>query len=180
MSLIDLYPEYLRASPAFVTIQDAMDPQIRLLRATTREILEQANVETATWGLTLWERQLGITPDPTLSQDERRDGIKAKLAGAQTTTKARLVAVCALFGCAVTVVEHTSKYYFELRFSEKGAINRVDALKAFIEEIKPAHLGVKYTFLFNQHQELQPYTHRELARRTHKEVREEDLTNEEH
>ena len=44
-------------------------------------------------------------------------------------------------------------------------------LERVIEEIKPAHLGVSYEFLYTIHQELKPWTHSQLNAWTHEGIR---------
>lgn len=55
-------------------------------KAALEDVIDQFFVDTATWGLRLWEQQVGIQTDTSLSQAARRSAIKQKLVASGNTT----------------------------------------------------------------------------------------------
>ncbi len=119
-------------------------------RQTVNELLDQQFIATATWGLDLWERELGIATDHSKSYERRREILLAKLRGVGTTTGEMVRRVAAAFsGGDVEVIEHPEEYRFEIRFiGVKGIPPNMPGLMQAIEQIKPAHLGAIYTFRY--------------------------------
>ena len=135
------YPQWWRDAPETLAIWQAEDTAVEALRAHWREVLDQCNVETATWGLALWERQLDLPTDLGLPDDLRRSKIKAKLRGVGTVTLAMIRAVAESYTDGQVVVEEYPKqYYFNLRYLDTVGVAHQDELMQTIEEIKPAHL----------------------------------------
>lgn len=135
------YPKWWQASPETLAIWQAEDTEAAALRAHWRDILDQCNVGTATWGLALWERQLDLPTDSGLPDDLRRSKILAKLRGVGTVTLAMMQAVAESYTDGEVVVEEYPKqYYFNLRYLDTVGVAHQDQLMQTIEEIKPAHL----------------------------------------
>ena len=96
-------------------------------KAALEDVMDQFFVETATWGLDLWEQQVGIETDHSLSQADRRAAIKQSLVASGNTT-AEMV---------------NQDYSFSLEFlGEKNELADIDVegLRSVVEQIKPAHL----------------------------------------
>lgn len=139
--IVNQYPKWWQASPETLAIWQAEDTEAAALRAHWREVLDQCNVETATWGLALWERQLDLPTDSGLPDDLRRSKILAKLRGVGTVTLAMMQAVAESYTDGEVVVEEYPKqYYFNLRYLDTVGVAHQDQLMQTIEEIKPAHL----------------------------------------
>lgn len=51
----------------------------------------------------------------------------------------------------------------------------VDALKSAIDNAKPAHLPINYTFKYRTHKQLHPFKHLDLKKYTHKQLRELEI-----
>lgn len=137
------------------------------------DLKAQLYVDTATWGLALWEDYLGIKTMSGQSDFTRREVIKSKLRSAGTTTVALIKTVSEAYtNGEVEVTEDNTNYTFTITFvSTKGRPPNLDQLMAAIEEIKPAHLAVEYVFIYTTNAELAAYTHAELAAYTHAEIR---------
>ena len=176
MQLIEHYPEFLRESESFAKIQQAMNGEVQKLRDNLQDLLKQCFVESATWGLALWERQVGIAPDDTKETAARKAAVIARLQAPATTTVSRIKEIAESYADrTAAVIEHYADYSFTIRFSEKKGIpEKQKELERVIEEIKPAHLGVSYEFLYTIHQELKPWTHGQLHAWTHEGIRTED------
>lgn len=173
--MVDLYsmiPAYAGSDEA-KSIQESYQAEIERLSAAAESNNSQLFVATASAALSEWEKMLGIPSDTSVSDSVRRERITSKLRGAGTTTKAMVESVAeSYYNGEVEVGEHNGEYYFDIKFlSTRGKPPGLDQLKAAIEEIKPAHLGVVYIFTYTTHQELKRFTFAELAKHTHAEIR---------
>lgn len=77
---------------------------------------------------------------------ERKSRIKAKMRGTQPTTKANLQAIIESYGVSVDIVEDIANYSFTVLFHQPNVPE--DTIKAIVEELKPAHLAVIYSFSY--------------------------------
>jgi len=174
MSLIDLLPADYKNSKQVVELQGAFEYWTDALKAARDDLFAQLNVESATWGLALWEKALGLQTDVTKPYDYRRTRIMSKLRGSGTTTTAMIQNVAESFSNGeVTIIEYNNENRFEVKFTGTiGMPPNMDDLTAAIEEIKPAHLAYSYVYIYRTNSELAVYTHRQLAAYTHGTLRE--------
>lgn len=142
--------------------------EIGKIKYSISDLLDQCFVQTATWGLYLWERELGIVTNYQLSHEQRRKVILAKLRGQETTTVevVRKTAV-SLTGCDAEVIEYPSRYWFVIKFTGMyGIPPNVKQLRDALEEIKPAHLGFSFRYRYVIWDELRPHIWDELRKFT--------------
>lgn len=174
MGLMDLLPEFYQNSPHVIELQGAFEHWTEALQAARNDLIKQLNVESATWGLELWERALGLQVDVSKPYEYRRSRVMSKLRGAGTTTVAMIQNVAESFSNGnVAIIEHNSENRFEIKFvGTLGIPPNMDDLTAAIEEIKPAHLAYDYVYVFRAHAQLARYTYDQLQNYTHKELRE--------
>lgn len=149
--LKDYAPANLCEKFIFKSIYDTQQSEIDNLNNAVDDIVNQCFVETATWGLRYWEEMLAITTDETKAYEFRRSVIKAKLRGAGTITVSLIKNVAESFSNSeVEVFENVQPYTFEIKFTgPKGIPPNLDDLKNSINDIKPAHLAVTYSFTYN-------------------------------
>lgn len=178
MALIDLLPANYQNSSEVVDLQNALSVQVEKVQAAKDDLFLQLHVETATWGLSLWEQALGLVIDLSRSYDFRRSRINSKLRAQGVTTAAMIQNVAQSFSSgAVDIIEHNSEYRFDVKFTGTlGTPPNMDDLTAAIEEIKPAHLAYSYVIIYLIHQRLKPYTHSKLAAYTHFGLRNGEVT----
>lgn len=178
MGLIDLLPGYYKNSTQVIELQGAFEHWTDALRVAKDDLLSQINIKSATWGLSLWEKALGIETDVSKPYEFRRTRIISKLRGAGTTTKEMIQNVSESFSNGeVTIIEHTGESRFEVKFiGTIGIPPNMDDLTAAIEEIKPAHLAYSYVYIYRLHSELSIYTHAQLTAYTHEELRSGEVT----
>lgn len=140
--LMRYLPPYWHTVREMIQLQKVVGQEIDELTHSMNGLFSQIFVETATWGLTLWERELGLIVDPTRPVERRREQIKAKLRGSGTTTVFLIQSVAEAYsGGEVEVVEHPKEYLFTVRFiGVKGIPPNMLGLMQAINEIKPAHL----------------------------------------
>lgn len=148
--LLAYLPPLLREIREFKTIDDVVGYEIGFLKFTIQDILNQCFINTATWGLVLWEREYGIETDLNKSYEERREILKAKKRGHGTVNKKMIKETAEAFtGGEVQILEHPESYSFTVKFiGIKGIPRNLAAFKDMLDNIKPAHLAYdfKYTY----------------------------------
>lgn len=136
-------PEYHYASAQSRAIIESLDAAAQEAKAAWQDVLAQLEIDTATWGIPLWEWQVGIETDNTRPLSSRRSAIKQRLLACGNTTAERIQELAkALTGYDACVVDNHD-YSFSLSFW--GAENQlaeidIKELTSIVEEIKPAHL----------------------------------------
>lgn len=141
-------PEQYRQCPETLMVSEAVSGILELQFDHGKEILTQLELETATWGLALWERELGIVPDVTKPYDQRRSRIRAKMRGQGTTTVAMLKNLAESFVNGEVAVEELKRQYkITIRFTSRyGIPPNIDDLSRAIEEVIPAHVDYQYRY----------------------------------
>ena len=137
-------PEHLEADSKTRAIIAVLTDPMLAARAAVLDTADQAHIQTATWGLGLWEELVDITPAAGATNEERRPAITPKLLGSGTCNAGMVSDIArALTGCDAVVIEQHSTYQFSLQFigDEPGLAQfDLDAIRAAVEEVKPAHL----------------------------------------
>ena len=153
-NLVFRLPRYYQDSPPVSELERVLGEQAGALRVSESDTLAQLWVDTATWGLDLWEQWVGLPSDRTRPYSYRRSRIKAKLRGQGTTTAELIASVVASFGYhpeQVSVVEHPEAYAFEVVLSDlAGQPADVSGITDAVNEIKPAHLDWWFTYQLSQ------------------------------
>lgn len=149
-TLIYRLPRCYQDSTPLSELERVLGAQAEQLHVSKLDMLQQLWVDTATWGLDLWEQWAGLPVDRTRPYSYRRGRIKAKLRGQGTTTVEMLQGVVASFGYRpdqVAVVEHSGSYQFEIVLSDLAAVpGDVSGIVGAVNEIKPAHLDYWFTY----------------------------------
>ena len=149
-SLLKRLPRYYQDSPPVSELERVLGEQAALLRDAGEDALAQLWVDTATWGLELWEAWTGLTPAPDRPYSYRRQRVMAKLRGQGVTTAELLQSVVASFGydpSQVSVIEHPEDNQFEIVLSGLAAAPLdVSGVAAAVNELKPAHLDYWFTY----------------------------------
>ena len=139
-NLVFRLPRYYQDSPQVSELERVLGEQAGALRVSESDTLAQLWVDTATWGLDLWEQWVGLPSDRTRPYSYRRSRIKAKLRGS----------VVASFGfepSQISVIEHPAEYQFEIVLSDLAAVpSDVSGIESAVNEIKPAHLDYWFTY----------------------------------
>ncbi|MEW9096403.1 MAG: YmfQ family protein [Clostridiaceae bacterium] len=153
--LLTYLPPILREIKEFKIIDDVVGYELGLLNWNIQDLLKQCFIDTATWGLTLWEKEYGINIDISKSYEERREIIKAKKRGHGTVTKKLIKETAEAFsGGEVEIIEHPESYSFTVQFiGVRGIPKNLAGFKDILDDIKPAHLSYdfKYTYTVWDH-----------------------------
>lgn len=118
-----------------------------------KSLLDQLNIDTATWALTVYERELGLKTDVSKSPEERRSLIKSKLRGTGKIGAAQIKLVADSYSNGDVEVTLDNGIHIEFT-SVYGIPSNMADLKAIIREIAPAHLEIEYVFRFYTYAEL--------------------------
>lgn len=175
--LLAKYPEYLQKGAEFADIQQALEPEVLALWQARDGMMDQLNVDSATWGLKYWEQALGIPVELAKPAAFRRSRVRSKLRGVGVTTVAMIQNVAESFSNgAVAVTELSERYRVEIRFvGTIGIPPNMDDLTAALREIMPAHLGWDYVIIYNTWGSIKARTWGALAARTWADIKESDL-----
>lgn len=101
-------------------------------------------------GIQKFEEFLGIPMDSEKPIDQRKSVIIGRLRGNATVTKDLIKSVAESYDKGIVeVIEYFDQYSFVVKFVDtRGVPPNIEDLKAAIEEIKPAHLAVKYEYKY--------------------------------
>lgn len=139
----ELVPGYhLACAQSRALIETLADASLEA-KAALYDVMDQLFVETATWGLDLWEQQVGIETDRGLSHESRRGAIKQKLVASGQTTSEMVRQLAETITGYEARVHINQDYSFSLEFlGEKTELADIDVeeLRSVVEQIKPAHL----------------------------------------
>ncbi|MBW5447439.1 DUF2313 domain-containing protein [Cohnella sp. CFH 77786] len=157
-------PGYYSTSRIMNSVMYAQGMELDMLRQALDETLAQYFVSTATWGLDVWERELGIAIDPAKPVEQRRSVVLSKIRGIGTVTVSLIKSVAEAYdGGTVDVAYKPGEYRFTIKFIDTlGVPPNLDDLKRAVEEIKPAHLSVNYEYKYLVINQVQAMTINEI------------------
>ncbi len=148
--LMKYMPDYYITSKVMKELENSNSLELGRLNYKIRDIKNQLWIDTATWGLSYWEKEYGIETNLSLGYEQRREVLKAKKRGQGTTTKQMIKNVAETFsGGEVNIIQDNPNYAFVVQFvGVKGIPKNMQLFKDMLENIKPAHLGytIKYTY----------------------------------
>ncbi|MEH7521678.1 YmfQ family protein [Bacillus sp. JJ1503] len=139
--------EDFRESRAVVKTEAA---EFERLHANIADVLAQFFIDTATWGLSRWERMVGVTADKSKPIDQRRAVVKSKLRGVGTVTVELIKNVTeSWYGGEVEVTQTPAQYLVTVEFTSSYGVpaNLTDVERA-LRDIIPAHLDLAFKFRF--------------------------------
>ncbi|AOY78356.1 hypothetical protein BJL90_12935 [Clostridium formicaceticum] len=168
-------PGYYKTSQVMNSLTGVEAIQMQEFNSKLDDVLNQFFVDTATFALERWEKELGIPVNNSKPAAFRRSVIKSKLRGSGTVTVNLIKNVSESYSNGeVDVIENNPNYSFTVKFvGTLGIPPNLEDLKNAIEEIKPAHLVALFQFIYNTHNTLAQFTHNQLSQYTHDQLREE-------
>jgi len=152
MLLNQYLPPFITQTDTFSGLLYSEQEEIDLLNKKIQDLISQCFVATAIWGLPYWESFVGIQTDISKDIEYRRSCVLAKIRGVGTVSVDMIKKVAFSFNNGeIQIIEHPSTYCFEIKFiSHIGIPSNMADLKNVIDQIKPAHLAVIYTYLYGQ------------------------------
>ncbi|NFG40022.1 DUF2313 domain-containing protein [Clostridium botulinum] len=150
LNLSKYVPSFISEIKEMKTVYNVQGTELGSFLYYLKDLINQAFIETATWGLIYWENEYGIETNLNSSYEERREIIKAKKKGSGTTTKEMIENVAETFsGGEVNIIEDNKNYSFTIQFiGVKGIPKNMQGFKNMLEDIKPAHLSYSFKYTF--------------------------------
>ena len=147
--MINRLPSYYRQSKVVKDFYEAVKKLIdKLSEDISAEDLRLFITTTDTFSL--HEKDVGLS-EMTADNETKRARVIARLQGNNLLTKAELERLILMYdktGCTIT--EDFPNYTINIEFSgRKGIPYNLEAIKAAVEEVKPAHIQVNYGFQSN-------------------------------
>lgn len=172
-----LIPTRYQKSPEVREIMNALQPELDAMQDAIEDVLAQFVLDTATWGLAMWERDYGIESNVSQSCEERRDHVRSKLRGAGTMNCDALEQIAAAYVAGRTeITEIPEKWMLRVTFVDVfGVPSNLEDLKAVLEEMRPAHLILEYIIRYRLWQEVRQHTWGALQAHIWKTVKEGEL-----
>jgi hypothetical protein len=145
--MIDMLPVFMRKSLVYKAVFDAEASQFQISDVSISDTNLQLSVDTATWALAIYEKELGILTDISKPLSDRRSVIKSKMRGSGKIDAVLLKIVADSYTNGGVEVSFNGAITITF-VAVHGIPPNLDDLKAAIEEIKPAHLRLQYIFTY--------------------------------
>ena len=145
--LLSYIPKGLRSSKIFIQMFNAEKNEFDLIESSIEDVNKQLSVDTATWGLAIYEKELGIRTVIEKPLDERRSVIKSKMRGHGSVGSELIKLVVDSYTNGDVEVSFDGKININFT-SLRGIPPNMQDVKNALENIKPAHLDVVYVYLF--------------------------------
>lgn len=149
-NLMKYMPEYYQQSNVTKDALNSQSYEVGKLLVTIEDVEKQLYVDSATWGLDIWEDTYNIPTNLNATYEDRREVIKAKTRGQGTITPQMLKKTAEAFsGGEVDIIEHPEDDYFIIKFiGVKGIPRNMAGFIDMLEDIKPAHLeyDIQYSY----------------------------------
>jgi len=168
--LLNYLPPVLQKNKVYKAVFNSEEQEMELLQTHLEDVEKQLYIETATWGLSYYEEELGIKTDYTKTYDERRSVVKSMWIGRGKVDRALIKLVAQAYANGKVEVDYGPTIYSADTYREDpfippypiivrfvdvmGVPPRIEDLKSVIEEIKPAHLEVQFQFRYMTWNEL--------------------------
>ncbi len=150
MNLIKYLPHFYGNSEEVKELQEALSDEGTIIENEINSIKNQVFVDSATWGLTYWEKLLGLHTDTTQTNEVRRSRIKTYLRNNGTCTKVKLKNICHSYvNGEVEIIEDNANYKLTVKFvGENGVPANIDYLRNALREAIPAHLQFLFAYSY--------------------------------
>lgn len=144
--MLQYIPTYERKSAIFIEIFDAELNQFKQLESNLEDIKRQLNPDTATWGLSILEKELGIKTPNNNSIELRRANVKSKLKSSGKADSVLIRTAARVYSTGnVDVFFQDGVIYVHL-FGEYASHIMSNDLINLLESIIPAHLPIIIRF----------------------------------
>lgn len=145
--MLSYVPSYYHDSKIFKSMLKAEGEEFDQLRTAIEDLKSQFFVDTATWGLALWEKEYGLPTNTKLSLDERRSILKGKIQGIGKVGAELIKSVGLAYSNGEVKVEFDRDIKVTF-IGTRGIPSRLEELQKQLEDIIPAHLKIIYKFTY--------------------------------
>lgn len=146
--MLDNLPWQYRGDPTVKALSGAIEGVLAVLETEAASVPPQISLDAVTWNLETEERLVGITPAPGATPEERRTALKSKWRAGGKLTIEQVQAVCDAWKNGEVVVSFPGG---KIRLQFVGAYGvpvDLDALKAAVRLVIPAHLAAEYAIKY--------------------------------
>lgn len=146
--ILSYLPEYLKGGENLKKIIGSYSVENDKLYLYIKEVFEQAFAKTATWGLSIWEKELGLAEDNNLTEAERRERIISRIRGTGTATIDIIKSVAESYDKgSIDVITDYPEYELIIKFIDTtGVPSNIEDMKLALRKVVPAHLAIEYFF----------------------------------
>ncbi len=151
MKFIERLPFFYYEDGNVNSIQEALESEDSICKSKIEDTIKQLYIDTATWGIALWEGLLDIKPS-TEDVEIRRKNIKAKLRSRGVVTPQKIINITNSYtNSDVDLEEFPAEYYFIIcmvlnSITEEEFVE----LKKIVDSIKPCHLDTIYKWMIKE------------------------------
>lgn len=145
--MINQLPLFLRKNEEFIAMFNTEDKQLQSFNLSVEDVRKQLNVDTATWGLNIYEKELNIPTDLKKPLEERRSVVKSKWRGSGKLDASLIKLVADAYTNGEVEVTYDGR--INIKFNGLFGIppNLAD-LQQVLDDIKPAFREVVYLFVY--------------------------------
>ncbi|MCG8402769.1 MAG: YmfQ family protein [Firmicutes bacterium] len=153
--LLAMLPPRLAAATILAAIIDVRGMEFDAIKEGIEDVRQQLLVETATWALDRWEADYKLKSPAGYTDEERREPIIAKMRAPGRVSIEQIKKVAQAYARGLVKATANPDATITVQFIDKRGIpGNIEALKAEIRNIAPAHLDLVYIYLFTLVQEL--------------------------
>ncbi|OLS02232.1 putative phage tail protein [Tissierella creatinophila] len=145
--LINKLPIYERNSKVFQELMKAEELELDKIELDIEDLKKQLFIDTATWGLDLYEKELKIPIDLSKDLEERRGVIRSKWRGTGKVDKYLIKRVVDAYTNGNVDVSFNGKIVIKFTGIYGIPTNLNDVYKS-LEDVSPAHLDIIYEFMY--------------------------------
>lgn len=146
--MLDNLPRQYRGDPTVKALSGAIEGVLAALETEAASVPPQISLDAVTWNLETEERLVGITPAPGATPEERRTALKSKWRSGGKLTIEQVQAVCDAWKNGEVVVSFTGGKIRLQFMGASGVPADLDALKAAVRLVIPAHLAMEYVIKY--------------------------------
>ncbi|MEH6940769.1 putative phage tail protein [Bacillus sp. JJ722] len=139
--MLNYLPIYLRKSGVFKEIIASDEKQFEKGNVDIDDLRNQMLIDTATWALPIYEKELNIIPVPNSSLEERRAVIKAKWQSQSKLDRILLETVASSILQTIVTVGFDGRIVFKLELAPDKQLGNFKTFYQVIDDMKPAHLN---------------------------------------
>jgi len=147
--MLEMLPPYERNSIVFQEIMKAEEKQFNKMDADIKDLENQLSPDTATWGLSIYEKELGLQIEPDISIEMRRSLIKAKLLMQPPSSKTKFIEILKSFVETAEIEEIFNDYSFNVILKTLDTVeDKLPYIQQVVEDFKPAHLAYMFIICY--------------------------------
>lgn len=144
--LKDSLPKFIVEMKEIAELLDISQEEINKLMEEISKLTKQFYVKSATYSIDDWEKEFGIEKNSTLSLNQRRAQILAKLNTRPPATVKMIENLVkqTLNADMVTIIEHTEEYSFTIYVQSGYLIENMKIADEAVHKARPAHLNYEF------------------------------------